>query len=622
MIRVFANLQAATLVQDAYAKGRQQAQRGKREEALATLLSGLLATHAREREYAELAALVSEVCAELGDPRSALTAAWYTGDRIRMQGLIEHVPPIDRARTYAAWAERDLSQRSALFRSAAQELERSGLLARSAIYCERADDIKEARALWSRLAQLIDSERRDRYAAGLARFNVARMCQKANDARAAHEATVAAVHRLEEAADRFESMGQRERAFDCYHVLIEIGQSSNTFEHVLEGSVNAIRILSEDHLRYHSLRLYDHVISLAETAGENSAAATLAREMTAYARRQGLPRIATRGILKQAELWALVAQNLQKNNGPPHLIENALTASLLCNAELGQYDRVGALYQRLADLDLEAARKEHYARAVKRYESARRASLDRSLGDERLGEHVGPPDVWHVDLLEWEERGDASEACADVLLDPSDDSDRVTRRSALVARLAALAGATSAPKDQVFAQQTVASYLAPIGLYGILAPLEALYARDSTQIRLAAIKALSKYYYKRTFVTLEKAIADPDSAVVTEAIAAIERLRFDHAFDPLARIHRSAANPQARLAALRAITRIDAMEAAELVLGVLEHGSPEEREAALTGLRAVRGSRFIEAARAAYADASPRLKSALTEVLRAKGMIA
>jgi HEAT repeat protein len=537
-----------------------------------------------------------------------------------MQALVEKVPPIDRARTYAARAEREPGQRRERFRAAAGELERSGLLARSALYCEKAEDIPAARALWSRLSQRIDSERRDRYAAGLARFNVARMCKIAEDARGAHEATVAAVHRLEEAADRFESMGQRERAFDCYHVLIEVGQISDTFEHVLEGCVNAIRILSEDHLRFHSLRLYEHAITLAEFANEHSAAATLAREMTAYARRQGLGRIATRGTLKQAELWGRVAENVQKRSGPTHMVENALVASLLCNAELGQYREVGRLYQQLSELDLESTRKEHYARAVKRYLDARHSPLDASLGDERLGEHVGPPDVWHVDLMEWEEKGDAAEACANVLLDPSDDSDRVTRRTALVGRLAALAAHAAKPEDASFALQTLATFLAPIGLYGLLASIESLYEKPAPEVRLASIKALSRYYYKRSFVTLERAIGDADSSVVEEAISALERLRFDHAFDPLARIHRGAQNPSARLAALRAITKIDAVEAAELVLGVLEHGSPEEREAALTGLRAARGNRFLEAARAAYGGASPRLKKSLDEVLRSKGM--
>jgi HEAT repeats len=621
VIKLYSKLEAPSSIDDAYARGRERADRGKLDAALEALLGGLLVTGAREQSYTAVAARASEVLERMGEPRAALTLAWYGEDRARQNELFAQVPAIDQARTLAAFAEKDASQRTKLYAKAAATLEQEGLLVRAAIFYERAGNNGAARALWSRLAQLVDAERGDRYAAGLARFNLARTSRQENDARGARDATVAAVHRLEEAADRFETVGQRERAFDCYHVLIEIGSLTDAFEHVLEGCVNAVRILREDNLRYHALRLYEHAISLAGFAGEQTAAATLAREMTDYARRQGLGRIATRGTLMQADLWKAVADSVAARNGPTHLMENALLASVLANAEAGQYTEVGAIYRKLQNLDVEESRREHYARAAKRYVDARDVPLDPGIRDEKLGEHVGPPEVWFVDLLEWEERGNAAEACADVLLDPSDEADRITRRTALVARLVALAADKADRGEAVTAAVTVANYLAPVGLYGLLSPLETLYASDSAAVRLAAVRALSRYYYKRTFVTLERAIADPDAGVVKEAVGALERLRFDHAFDPLARIYRTASSGEARLAALRSIARIDAIEAAELVLGVLEHGSPVEREAASTALKAARGNRFIEAARAAYPEASTKFKSTLGEILRARGLI-
>lgn len=620
MIRLFERLTAPGSIEDAYSKARQQAERGRWDDALETLLASLLVSHAREQSYSAAVMLMTDALERAGEHRAALSAAWYTGDLSRQSQLIERVPPVDRARTWMQWAEGDSSQRAKLFKRAAAELEGAGLLVRAAVCYERAEDVTAARTLWSRLAQLVDGARSDRYAAGLCRFNLARMCRQAKDARGAREATIAAVHRLEEAADRFESMGQRERAFDCYHVLIEIGSATDTFEHVLEGCVNAIRILAEDNLRYHALRLYEHAIKLAGFAGEHSAAATLCREMTEYARRQGLHRVAARGTLNQADLWASVAEQTASRSGPVHLVENALVAALLAQAEAGQYTKVGQLYAQLAALDVESSRRAHYARAAKRYTEARDAPVDATLRDERLGEHVGPPDVWHVDLLEWEGRGSAAEACADVLLDPSEDSDRITRRYALVGRLAALAAESAQPGEKAKAQAIVAEQLAPIGLYGVLSPLETLFGSDLPSVRLAAVRSLSRYYYKRTFVTLERALVDPDAGVVKEAVAALERLRFDHAFDPLARIYRTSTRLDARLAALRSIARIDAVEAAELVLGVLEHGGPEEREAVATALKAGRGARFVDAARAAFPDAPPALKATLSDVLRARGL--
>ena len=45
-------------------------------------------------------------------------------------------------------------------------------------------------------------------------------------------------------------------------------------------------------------------------------------------------------------------------------------------------------------------------------------------------------EVWHVDLVEWEQRGSAAEACADVLLDKRWPD--LIRRKAMLARLTAL----------------------------------------------------------------------------------------------------------------------------------------------------------------------------------------
>ncbi len=588
------------------------------DAALHALATALLHTHAREAGYLHAVGRLGELLVKKGEHRAALSTTWYTGDRARQSALLDSVPAVDRARTFAAWAASDAEDPAGYFRLAAGELEPEGKLVRAAICYERAGDVEAARALWSRLSTQLDVQSAEPYAAGLARFNVARTSDKAGDKRAAREATVAAVHRLEEAADRFESIGQRERAFDCYHVLIAIGELSGMFEHVLEGVVNAIRILGEDNLRYHALRLYDHAIVLAEHAGENAAAATLAREMTTFAQKQGLPRIAVRGTLRQSELWQRAAEGLSERGGPPELVENAFLASLLASAEAGQYARVGSLYHRLQQLDLEPARKRHYARAAERYKDASDAGPPAGALDDRLGRHVAPPDVWHVDLIEWEERGSAAEACADLLLDPEDSADRITLRAALTARLVAL----DAEADPANARNAVvlAEYVAPIGLYTLLSPLEKLYESPQPAVRLAAVEALSRYFFKRTFVTLERAIDDTDESVSAEAIKALERLRFEHACDPLARIYRTSDRPDARVAALRALARIDVDEAAELLIGALDHGGPEERDEAIRALSTARGARFLDAAREAYPQGSARLREGVKQVFNARGM--
>ena len=53
---------------------------------------------------------------------------------------------------------------------------------------------------------------------------------------------------------------------------------------------------------------------------------------------------------------------------------------------------------------------------------------------------------------------------------------------------------------------------------------------------------------------------------------------------------RKSPQPAVRASALRALSRIDTAEAAEIVLGVLEHGSTEDRASAVTAIREACGA--------------------------------
>lgn len=589
------------------------------------LWSALQHTIAREEDYAALTHELRDVLVRLGDPRSALTVAWYAGSEATQRPLIANVPPIDRARTVLAWADReqDPERRKRLYARAADEYEAAGLVAQAAIARERGADFARARALWSRLAQLLSSSGADFYAAGLARFNLARTSLRTGDAAAAREAVFASVHLLEEAADRYETIGQRERAFDCYQVLIAIGRESRAFEHVLEGYVNVIRILREDHLRYYALQSYEEAVAAAEKQGETAAAATLAREMAAYARKEGLTAVANHAMLTQARLWQEVSAAAQKRAAPPELAENALLAAVIALGEAGQYSKVGGVYRALTELPLDEARRKHYARAGGRYVDAQDLPIDASPLPAHLRHEFGFPEVWHVDLVEWEQAGSASQACGDVILDPAQWSE-VTRRRAMLARLTALGVEGKAPDGalRASAQQLIglAEQLATVELYTILSPLEHLFRRPEPKVRAAVVQALSRFLYKRTFITVREALADPDPTVVHEAARALEELRFPHAFDPLARIYRESQAPAVRASAVRALAKIDTLEAAEMLLGILQHESSDERVAAVEALKRARGMKFVELARSALPELSTSAQAAVREIFQSRGL--
>jgi HEAT repeat protein len=163
--------------------------------------------------------------------------------------------------------------------------------------------------------------------------------------------------------------------------------------------------------------------------------------------------------------------------------------------------------------------------------------------------------------------------------------------------------------------------LGQVELYTILSPLEHLYAHPAAEVRLAVVLALERFMYKRSFVTVRAALKDDDIGVRQQAYKTVEALRFQHAFDPLARIFREADDPGARTAAIRAIARIDTMEAAELLLGVFQHEGQRERDAALEELKRAKGYMFVEAARQALPALGEDVRQQLQAIFQARGEV-
>ncbi|MCL2722798.1 MAG: HEAT repeat domain-containing protein [Polyangiaceae bacterium] len=590
--------------------------RGDLDDAANALVTAATQTHVAENLYLSVIRPLSEVLVQRGDTRSALTVFWYMAASDpnvwrRVSTILPNVAAVDRARTFAAMGDAA---------SAAREMEDAGLLVAAAIYREKSGDYRQARVLWSRLTQTA-SGGADAYNAALLRFNLARCENKCGAPKEAREATVSAVRLLEEAADTFESIGQRERAFDCFQVLVQIGRESGTFEDVLEGFVNCIRILREDHLKYFALQHFEDALQAAEERGELSAAATLAREAADYARALAIPSTAAHYTIVQAELWREVSKQHLARGAPPEIAENALLAAILAFGEVGQYARIGALYTDLATMDLEAQRRTHYARAAKRYEGVRDEVVDATAVPSHPPDHL--PDVWHVDLLEWEQQGSAAEACADVLLDAKRWPDLIRRR-AMLARLTALAvenhpNDASAPATN--ARVRLADELRQLQLFVVLSPLEKLFARGEKQVKIAVLRAIEQLFFKRSFITVRAGLRDPDLAVVEQAAKAVESLHFPHAFDPLSRIVREAPEPAVRAAAFRSLSNVDTMEAAELLLGVIEHGAPIDRASVLDALGKSCSTRFIELARGAMHTTTTDVQAALRNVLRARGIV-
>jgi HEAT repeat protein len=162
--------------------------------------------------------------------------------------------------------------------------------------------------------------------------------------------------------------------------------------------------------------------------------------------------------------------------------------------------------------------------------------------------------------------------------------------------------------------------MSQVELYALLSPLERLFRRPEAAIRATVLKTLSRFAFKRSFITLRAGLADTDPTVVAQAAESLEKVHFPHAFDPLARIYRESTNARARVAAIRALAHIDTVEVAEMLLSVVEHDGPTERQAAVEALQKARGTKFVDLARSSFGRLAETAQASVRQIMQARGM--
>ena len=586
---------------DAWRRANGAVEQGRYDDALPILWSLVDRSHLVDQEFTSYLQLMGRAYRGLGRNRAAATILMFLGQHDAAIALTQSKTDLARC----AIAAGDKAQ-------AARHFSDAGWLGHAAIQLEDAGDDRGARVLWERLADDVHL-RDDLYTQGLVRFNLGRACERLGDRTAANKAVVQSMHLLEAAADGFETRGLRERAFDCYQVLLTLGKDG-AFENLAEGYLNCIRVLKEDNLKYYVLQYYEDFQELALKRNELRAAATLFREAAEYTRRSNLP-YERYYRQRAAQTQVQAAERAVADGGLPEMAENAYAAAIDLYNDLGSYSKVREIYGKLAELDLTPKRQARYRRLQERLKDVQDEAGQTVGFPDYLRMDAAYPEIWRLDVVEWEQGGDAAETMGEVL--QGEKWPDFTRRRALLCRLHQLGtGGDYLTPDVLIG---LAQHLGRVEIYASLAPLEHMVQHQEPSVRAACLRAVRQLFFKRSFILVMEGLRDDDAEVRREALNAVNALHFGHAFDPLQRIYRSSSDSAARQAALSSIGKIPNIEAIELLVDVLRQGDPDERALARDLLARADHAEVDNLLRRAAAAETGAVEEAIGDVLRARG---
>lgn len=552
---------------------------GRWQDALVQLRKLIQVVDRIDFEYEEWLRAMAESLRALGQYRDAAACWAYLGStEPPARGVLERLETEVEAGEADVQAVRLFGiylSRAGHHRDAAQWFELAEMPIHRAIELERAGQDSDAAELW---AELIGDRMGDQfggraadvlaerpYEQALARINYG-LCLHRLSAERSRQALAEATTAVEEVADRFETEGLRERAFDCYQLLARIGLETGAFENVAEGYLNSVRILRDDALKLDALRLYEAFVTLARRSEEHHAVAGILREAADYCARAGLP-YGDDLRLRSGEAWVKAGDDAAAHGHPVQIVENAYLAAAESYVSVRAFRLAGDVYKRVAALEIKG--RDRYRRLLQRLgkhpeDAPRPVPVPEFL--KRLPDYE---EVWYVDLAEWELEGDPGLIAAGVMADRRFPD--YVRRHALLLVLELGAASKERPRSRV----EIVRRLQGIRAYPVIAALERMYATGDIAVRREVARALGVLRFKRSFSTLSQALRSDEPEVRNEAAEAIESLIFPHALDRLRRVFEARDLPDpdiARVAAVKAIGKINTVGALDFLCDRLREG--------------------------------------------------
>jgi hypothetical protein len=274
---------------------------------------------------------------------------------------------------------------------------------------------------------------------------------------------------------------------------------------------------------------------------------------------------------RAAEIWWKAAEKNERDGGSVEITENAYLAAIDSFNSVGDFFRVRESYRRLAKLSIGEKKQKRYTDVASRYADVWQETIDSAPFPEYLRQQHAYPEIWYLDLIEWELDGDYLEVCTSIIGDVR-YADMIRRRALnvlLTHAEAAQRNTTTELEPNTLSQ--VAQSLGGLQAYAALRPLERLHLHAHPEVRRGVMRALGHLFFKRSFQLINRGLRDESSGVRQAALDSMAMLHFPHSFDPLVRIFREHEDSRVKEVALESLGKIASLEAGEFLLEVLRY---------------------------------------------------
>ena len=499
--------------------------------------------------------------------RKILTCAIETGNHLA-EGMIHlHFKSHDKAREKFVVASRPDLEGHALegmlvWEEVAKTYSEASMPIHEAIALEKAGQLDLASDKWKGELSSLD-KRMFPYETALFTYNLGRLlsCNE-NTLEQGRRVVSDALRKIETLANRFEESGERERAFDCYLILVDIGKQTPQFENLAEGYLNCIRILKEDHLVLYALQYYDDFVSIALERNEFQAAATLLQEASEYAIKNALP-YGKHYVLKAGEAWLQTAAQQEELGFSEEIVENSFVAALRSFNALEHWSRIAEVLEKLLLLDLSKEKQEKYTKLANQFGKSSKQKYTPPKAPDYMKQGHAYAEIWIADSIEHELAGDPLQVAVTIVKDLK-YPDLIRRRALLVALIMLDQGESKQVESSVVVE--VAKLLGDLQSYTSLKPLEVLFESSDAKIRIQVMKSLRFLFFKRSFALARRGLKDPTKDVKNAALESLTNLNLQQAFNPLTRIYYEFEDLAVKKAALLAIGKIQSLESIDFLL--------------------------------------------------------